>query len=166
MRAQRGFTLIELMVVCAIVGVIALLAVDVGGSPASASTTSDRVAGSLGYARMRSMATRTIHRVQVESQTVSLWRATTTGLAAPVGWQRLSVESLPKLTKVWNATTTVVATANGGPTENAAVLMTIDFKPDGTTTGGTVYVTDNRARRKYRVLVYRATGGTYIRENW
>ena len=166
MRAQRGFTLVELMVVCALVGVIALLAVDVGGSPASASTTSDRVAGTLGYARMRAMATRTIHRVQVESQTVSTWKASAAGLAAPTAWQRVSVEALPKLTKVWNAQVAVAATANGGPAENPAVLMTIDFKPDGTTTGGTVYVTDNRARRKYRVLVYRATGGTYIRENW
>jgi prepilin-type N-terminal cleavage/methylation domain-containing protein len=166
MRAPRGFTLVELMTVIAIVGVIVALSVDIGGASATPSTSSDRIAGTLGFARVRSLATRTIHRVQVESQTVSLWRATTTGLSAPTGWERIQIESIPKSTKVWNAQTTVAATPTGGPVENAALLFTIDFKPDGSTTGGTIYVTDRRNRKKSRVLVYRATGGTYIREGW
>ena len=166
MKSPRGFTLVELMVAIAIVGVIAALSVDVTSATATPATSSDKVAGMLGYARIRTLATRTIHRVQVESQTVSLWRATTTGLTTPVGWQRIQIESIPKPTKIWNAKSAVQVTLDGGPVENSAVLLPIDFKPDGSTTGGTIYVTDSRKRKTYRVLVYRATGGTYIREGW
>ncbi|MEJ7601747.1 MAG: prepilin-type N-terminal cleavage/methylation domain-containing protein [Kofleriaceae bacterium] len=166
MKSPRGFTLVELMVAITIVGVLAALSVDVTSATATPSTSSDKVAGMLGYARIRTLATRTIHRVQVESQTVSLWRATTTGLSTPVGWQRLQIESIPKPTKIWNAQTSVQVTLNGGPVENPAVLLPIDFKPDGTTTGATIFVTDSRKRKMYRVMVYRATGGTYIREGW
>ena len=166
MRAPRGFTLVELMTVIAIVGVIATLAVSITGDSATTATSSDRIASTLGYARARSLATRTIHRVQVESQTVSVWRATTTGLTTPTAWERIQIESIPTSTKVWNATTTVAINPTGGPTENAAIVFPIDFKPDGSTTGGTIYVTDRNNRKKSRVLVYRATGGTYIREGW
>ena len=40
------------------------------------------------------------------------------------------------------------------------------FKPDGSSTGGTIFITDMQHNKEYRVLVYRITGSAYARQSW
>jgi hypothetical protein len=41
-----------------------------------------------------------------------------------------------------------------------------DFKPDGSSTGGTIYLTDPQTSSKHRIFVFRVTGNSLAREGW
>jgi len=44
---------------------------------------------------------------------------------------------------VWDASSTVYASAGAAVSQHADVDFMIDFRPDGSSTGGTIFVTDS-----------------------
>jgi prepilin-type N-terminal cleavage/methylation domain-containing protein len=168
MKSQRGFTLVEMMTVIAIVGVLVAVAFGVDNRTygATAQSASDQITQSMSFARMRASATRRTHRVQVQPTQLTIYQATTTGLASPTAWQQIQVVTMPKGVTLWNAQTGALAGSGASPAQNASLVFPIDFRPDGQATAATVFVADNSAAGKYRVLVYHATGGSYARQYW
>jgi prepilin-type N-terminal cleavage/methylation domain-containing protein len=167
-RAPRGFTLVELLVVVAIISVLSGLALSVNGRAfgANASSVSDQLTSAFGLAKLRAMSTRRYTRVEVKSRTATLWQSTQTGLVAPTSWQFFQTFTVPHGVTVWNGSMTVYASPGATVVQNPAVNFSVDFRPDGSSTGGTLFVTDTANAHPSRVLVYRATGTSYARTSW
>lgn len=193
-RPQRGVTLIELMIVVGIIAVFGALLFGVrtqtyGANPMG---VADQVAADMNLCKMRAASTRRWHRCIVETgvfetgtgptSRVSIWQWQQTGMKAPATnntsscdpvanpcWQLVQTDNLGRGTTVWDAGTAVCATGpcGGAPTTpNTSLSFNIDFRPDGSSTGGTLYITEPSRTRNYRVVVYKATGASYARNSW
>lgn len=168
-RAERGVTLVEMMIVVAIIGVLAVLVVGAPrGYGPTAQNVSEQLTTTMGFARMRAGATRRIHRVQLEPQTISVYQAPTTGLVTPTtGWQLVQQTTIKSGVTIWNAQAGAQVTTGATPSQDASLNYLIDFRPDGRATASTIFVTNTpQQSSKYRVLVYGATGGSYARQLW
>jgi prepilin-type N-terminal cleavage/methylation domain-containing protein len=167
--SQHGFTLIELMVVVAIIAILSGFVISINKRTygASANSVADQLVSNASLAKMRAVSTRRWHRLTVSSNSAQLWQATTTGLTTPVAWGLIQATNFPGGTTVWSCSTTVYAAAGtASVSQGTGLPFNLDFSPDGSSTGATCFITDDRAAKKWRVIVYKATGGSYDRESW
>jgi prepilin-type N-terminal cleavage/methylation domain-containing protein len=169
-HAQRGFTLIELMVVVAIVALLSAFLLSLSGRTygANAGTYSEQMVQTLSFARMRAVSTRRIHTVVIQPSQLLIYQADTTGFADDNDLTDdafVERASVPSTLSIWNFSTTVYPSSGTTVTQNTGLSTTIKFKPDGSSTGGTFFLADNGPGR-YRVIVYRATGSVYARQTW
>lgn len=170
-RSQRGFTLIEMMVVVGIVAILSGLLISASSRPvgASARNVAESIVSTINFAKLRSQSTRRIHRVQIENTRVSVWELSTTGLAMPMTstWALVQNSPIPKGVTVADVVAAPVITLNA--TVTPAVLAgstayALDVRPDGQATASTIYIDDGV--HHWRVITYHITGGTYAREYW
>ncbi len=179
-QAQRGFTLVEMMAVVAIIAILVSIMFGVAGSNtygASPQRTADQLASALNQVRTRALTTRKIHHVQLRFDqptfVIDIYAANAIGMASSnfsnttaQGVQRIE---LPTGIIVQGAQPGALAATGANPTTTTEFDIT--YYPDGTakvgnTNGATIYVTDKAGSAKYRVLVYHATGSAYARQNW
>ena len=166
MKRQRGFTLIELLVVMAIIAIMSALIVSVVNAPGNPANASVDIVSQLQFARHRAIANRRVHRVQFEPNVVSIWQSTAPGYQAPLGFEMVQTIRMPIGVQVWHVANPVVTATGATPAQEVGIMGTVDFLPDGSCNSGTIYITDLQQDRKFRVLAYRMTGGSYMRNDW
>ncbi|HEY1546932.1 MAG TPA: GspH/FimT family pseudopilin, partial [Kofleriaceae bacterium] len=149
MKNQRGFTLVELMVVIVIIGVLSAIFVGLNSQTygASAMNVADELVSQMELCKMRAVSTRRWHRCEVTPSTVTVMQWQSTGMAVPgVGvWSVVQTQTIGTGVTVWGTTTAACASSPcaGAPvTANPSLDFDVDFKPDGSSTGGTLFVTD------------------------
>lgn len=173
-QRQRGFTLIELMVVVAIIAILSAFLISVKGVTygASPQNTAQLVANYFNTCKMRAVSQRRWHRCEVLNSTFTIYQWSVTGMTTPVVtscpggcWQIVSQVAFDKNVAEWMGSNAVSASGGATVTQSASAAD-FDFKPDGSSTGGTVFFADNQGNKPWRVVVYKATGSSYARSGW
>lgn len=168
--AARGFTLVELMVVVAIIGILAATGAYSIGNDVRAQETSSLARGlefQMLRARASSVGDGFQRRIACSSSTCSLQTATTSGMGAPAGWNpsgdTIYGGSGGQVWAVDTATDVTAKSPGAGPLGGTA---TITFFPDGSATPATAFITDAKQGRHFKVYVYAATGMPRLVDSW
>lgn len=167
-QGQRGFTLIELMAVVAIIGVLATVAVSADSEDQSnADGFAEQLVSDLDQVRLRAMSSRKWQRVTFEATGAVVDEATTTGMTAPSAYETVGKITAPRRIVVESLLDAAQADGTG---ESAGAgngfEHTVEFAPDGTSVGRTIFLTDVRNVSKARVVVFGATGMARAYGGW
>jgi prepilin-type N-terminal cleavage/methylation domain-containing protein len=181
----RGFTLIELMIVIAIIAILAVFLFSVAGNTyggATAPRFAEQLASTMNFARTRALSTRKIHRVEVHPDTkeIDIYAAPTEGMAhsnydgGGVTVQGVLRVPVPSHVTIYAGVQGAMGSGSASVTQST-IEYDVDFYPDGSSrpsdhsaSSSTIYITDDtgNAQDKYRVLVYHTTGSAYARQYW
>lgn len=169
--AQSGFTLIEVMVVVAMIAIITTAAVVLVNPRSYAATARGYTQDLTALAdsmRQRAVASRTYQKLEVRSDRVLHWQADTTGMSAPEDWTLVATVYVPAEVVISSTSPrTHIKADDDVPDEGANLPFEIDFAPDGTVAAGaTIFVQDNEGENRARVAIYRATGSAYTYYEW
>jgi prepilin-type N-terminal cleavage/methylation domain-containing protein len=173
---QGGFTLVELMIVVAIIAVFSAVMFGMASRPysANAQVIAERLTSTMSLARTRAISTRKVHRVLLYTsatgeQVITIDEADRTGMKHTIAtvWATVEVFRVPHGATIQDVVAGAITTNGASPAPNAALAYPVYFKPDGSATASTVYITDSMGTPHFfRVLVYPATGSSYARETW
>lgn len=172
MNKQRGFSLVELMIVVAIIAILSSLMVGLTSRPYNANATnmSDQIVSTMNFAKMRAVSTRRIHYVQITPTYIAVWQSKTTGFTTCTNsnpdlcWDYVQKLTIPNGVKLYNVSASTLTSTGNSVTANTSLDYAMKFKPDGSSTGGTIFIADSR--KQYRILVYKATGGVRAQQTW
>jgi prepilin-type N-terminal cleavage/methylation domain-containing protein len=167
-RPEAGFTLTEMMVVIAIVGILASIAVSTPEEDdATVAGTAGQISGELDRVRLRAMATHRWYRMIFNGTVATIQEGNTLGMVAPTTWTQMSTLTLPLSVKAYSigATSAIDPTGTAGA-QGTGLAAGIKFAPDGTSFAGTLYLQDSHGASRERLVVFAATGTVLIRDGW
>jgi prepilin-type N-terminal cleavage/methylation domain-containing protein len=166
-RTERGFTLTELVVAMALVGVLTMIAVAYAGERrAGAKAFTDQISGELETVRLRAMSTRRWHRVTVTEGGISIEQATTTGMAAPVAYEWIGRATAPAGVRIVALSTSTQVAPGSQPADGTGFSEELRFAPDGASVPRTLWISDARDKVPQRIAVFGATGRARVYEGW
>ena len=168
---RSGFTLVELMVVVAIVGVmsaVAMFALGNAGNSSHASALARKLQFALARARTDAVSDGRWRRLSCTAARCQLQMAPTAATPdSTTVWITLDTIEAGKHAQLWALTSTTDLTTRS-PTQMSGTLA-LDFHPDGSADAGTFYVEDtatNTAGHRYKVYVYQGTGMARLVSDW
>lgn len=165
---SAGFTLVELLVVVAIIGILTGLAVVYAGEPrANVQGTAGQVVGAFDGARLRAIATQRWQRARYDDaeRRFVFEQATTEGMAEPTAWSQVELLAVKRPVEVFSIDDAANVEASD-PDEFAGLDEEVWFAPDGSSQPRTIYFATVDRRSRARVVVYRITGTAVMKEGF
>jgi prepilin-type N-terminal cleavage/methylation domain-containing protein len=178
-RRQRGFTLSELMVTVAIVGVLAVLAVSLVKATPQPADIASQVSSKISETSRKAVGLGAVREAVADAlgskaRTRAVFTASATGVTVTI--DRLEEDPPPATTASWVEMSTVklhasvvlsgytsAAMVNSGNTPAVTMggtgTFTVECRPDGTCAGVTIYLSNKNGAKKARVVVF-PLGGT------